>query len=308
MRHWQWLRTRPATTLLAGTAAIAIAGLGAHLWGQQSQAWTHEPAQQQYTSVRADVPSCMPPVAMTGTTPAAVKACYFGPEDATHTAVLMGDSVAGQWFPAMMEVFRRPGWRLLVLTKSPAPWWTSPSLRTYRPRVHRVHRLAQCRDCVPPEQAGGPGGDRASAAARSPLPMEQGTARVLQALAPAAKKLVVLQPTPVLPFDGPACLSRAQWRAPLLDSPAACTSPPVNDRAAPRSPKTPSPGPSSTMTNAHEALDMVDYVCPGDTCRAAHAKPDRLPRQPAPDGQLRRRPGQAAHQPTAAQRMSATKK
>ncbi|HEY1036337.1 MAG TPA: acyltransferase family protein [Pseudoxanthomonas sp.] len=52
---------------------------------------------------------------------AAVKPCVFGDERAPHTAVIMGDSVALQWFPAVRRIFDRPGWRLVVLTKSSCP-------------------------------------------------------------------------------------------------------------------------------------------------------------------------------------------
>ena len=55
-----------------------------------------------------------------------VNICAFGPREAEHTAVLMGDSIAGQWFPAMAKVFDRPGWRLLVLTKSSCPMVDEP--------------------------------------------------------------------------------------------------------------------------------------------------------------------------------------
>jgi peptidoglycan/LPS O-acetylase OafA/YrhL len=266
MRHWQWLRARPAATLLAGTAAIAIAGLSAHLWGQQSQTWMQEPAQQQYTTVRTDAPTLYAVGCDDWYRSAVVKACYFGPDDAPHTAVLIGDSVAGQWFPALEEVFRRPGWRLLVLTKSACPMVDEPF---FYERIGR--EFTECtawRNAAIAFLRSKPVDlvVMSSADARfTPTQWERGTARVLQALAPATKRLVVLQPTPTLPFDGPACLSRAQWRAPLLDLPTACTSSPVSDALSLT--KGAIARAVSTVANA-QALDMVDYVCPGGTCRA----------------------------------------
>lgn len=44
--------------------------------------------------------------------------CTFGSPNARHTVLLAGDSVVMQWFPAVRKAFNRPGWRLVVLTKS----------------------------------------------------------------------------------------------------------------------------------------------------------------------------------------------
>lgn len=49
---------------------------------------------------------------------AEVKPCIFGEPTAQHTAVIVGDSVAMQWFPAVRKLYQRPGWRLVALTKS----------------------------------------------------------------------------------------------------------------------------------------------------------------------------------------------
>jgi len=50
--------------------------------------------------------------------------CTYGPATATRTVVLLGDSHALQWFPAVEELALRNGWRLVSLTRSsctPAP-------------------------------------------------------------------------------------------------------------------------------------------------------------------------------------------
>lgn len=52
---------------------------------------------------------------------ARVKPCVFGEAGAKHTALLVGDSVVMQWFPAVRQTFDRPDWRLVVLTKSSCP-------------------------------------------------------------------------------------------------------------------------------------------------------------------------------------------
>ncbi|MGE4366221.1 acyltransferase family protein [Thermomonas sp.] len=52
---------------------------------------------------------------------AQVKPCVFGDHHATRTAVIIGDSVALQWFPAVRRIYAQHGWRLVVLTKSSCP-------------------------------------------------------------------------------------------------------------------------------------------------------------------------------------------
>ncbi|MEV3937256.1 acyltransferase family protein [Glycomyces sp. NPDC049804] len=44
--------------------------------------------------------------------------CYFGDTGSDTTVVLMGDSHAAQWFPAMEAIAQEQGWRLLTRTKS----------------------------------------------------------------------------------------------------------------------------------------------------------------------------------------------
>jgi hypothetical protein len=63
-----------------------------------------------------------------------VKPCAFGPKDARRTAVIMGDSVGLQWFPAWAEVFR--GWRIIALTKSSCPMVDAP---LYYPKLGREY-------------------------------------------------------------------------------------------------------------------------------------------------------------------------
>jgi len=45
--------------------------------------------------------------------------CVFGPSSARNVVVLVGDSHAAQWLPALQEIFRhRPDWRIVTYTKS----------------------------------------------------------------------------------------------------------------------------------------------------------------------------------------------
>jgi len=52
---------------------------------------------------------------------AIVKPCVFGSADSEKTVVLIGDSIAAQWFVAIPRIFTQPDWRVVVLTKSSCP-------------------------------------------------------------------------------------------------------------------------------------------------------------------------------------------
>ena len=52
---------------------------------------------------------------------AQIKPCIFGDPKASKTVLMLGDSVVMQWFPAVRQLYQRPGWRLVVLTKSSCP-------------------------------------------------------------------------------------------------------------------------------------------------------------------------------------------
>ena len=137
-----------------------------------------------------------------------VRACSFGPADAVHTAVLMGDSIGGQWFPAVAKVFDKPDWRLLVLTKSSCPMVDEPVFN------HRIGRsYTECatwrENALKEVVAQKP--DVVFLGSSSTYDFSQtqwldGTSRVLEALSPATGHVYVLRATPGLPFDGPACL------------------------------------------------------------------------------------------------------
>jgi len=50
------------------------------------------------------------------------QACVYGDPDATRTIALIGDSHAGQWFPAFEVVARERGWRLVLYVKVSCPF------------------------------------------------------------------------------------------------------------------------------------------------------------------------------------------
>jgi hypothetical protein len=138
----------------------------------------------------------------------------FGGAGADRLAVLWGDSMAAQWFPAASATFVRPGWRLVVITKSACPVAAVPvrSRRDERPDLacERWRRDA----------AGWIAGQKpdvlvlgsADAYPVAPAQWQAGLAVVLDAVAPVAGRVFVLAPTPTLPYSGTHCLARRAWQ------------------------------------------------------------------------------------------------
>ncbi|MBB5701184.1 hypothetical protein FHS76_001033 [Ochrobactrum daejeonense] len=52
--------------------------------------------------------------------------CEFGDVESSRIAVLVGDSVAGQWLPALEKIAKEDGWKLISITKSGCAYISIP--------------------------------------------------------------------------------------------------------------------------------------------------------------------------------------
>ncbi|HIW64009.1 MAG TPA: acyltransferase [Candidatus Stackebrandtia excrementipullorum] len=72
--------------------------------------------------------------------------CTYGDPDGDKTVVLMGDSHAAQWFPALNVIAEQEGWRLLPRTKSAC---SAPSVTVHNSILNREYReCVEWRDAV----------------------------------------------------------------------------------------------------------------------------------------------------------------
>ncbi|GAA2276975.1 SGNH hydrolase domain-containing protein [Glycomyces scopariae] len=62
--------------------------------------------------------------------------CWYGDPDGEKTVVLLGDSHAAQWFPALNQLAEASGWRLLVQAKANC---SVPAVDTYDPILEREY-------------------------------------------------------------------------------------------------------------------------------------------------------------------------
>jgi peptidoglycan/LPS O-acetylase OafA/YrhL len=151
--------------------------------------------------------------------------CVFGDPTATRTVVLIGDSHAAQWFPALERLAVHERFRLIAWTKSGCP--LAPGVHIYLPAIGRdyteclawsnnvLRRLAAMpqpsmvilgRTSTYLPQVLSPDGDQVGATRARRL-WGAGVATAVSRLERVADRVVVLRDTPHAPWDIPACIS-----------------------------------------------------------------------------------------------------
>lgn len=189
-----------------------------------------------------------------------LKPCVYGKADAPKTALLLGDSIGAQWFPALTAMLDPQQWRIVVLTKSSCPMVDEPffyqrigrdytECSTWRERA--IDWIRQN-----PVQWIFMGGT--ASPGFMPEQWEQGSRRILDRLASHADAIYVIEANPTLAFDGPGCLRQRPSEQ--------CTSAPAS---TPRYPEVARylQQAIAQQPKAHW-LETSSYVCPHDQCQA----------------------------------------
>jgi peptidoglycan/LPS O-acetylase OafA/YrhL len=199
-------------------------------------------------------------------------ACVFGDRDSATTVVLLGDSHAAQWFPALNRIAKEQGWRLLSRTKAGCP---APDVTIWQRSFSRAYTGCDAwRDEVlsdierrPPALVVAAGTRTESLVDRSSGARLEGTGRsgdewiagwdrTLSRLGEAGVPVAVLRDTPWAGVDMAACVagnasdpSRCDLPRSTLDSPA------YDVRRAAR---------AETATG----VDLSDVLCGSKVCPA----------------------------------------
>ena len=266
LRRWkQWLAF-PRAAVLASLTGMAVIGLMGNHWTRQAERIQQSPQLQHYAAARIDAPIIYKMGCDDWFHSADVRICSFGNENAEHTAVLIGDSHVGQWFPAVQKALDDSTWRLLVITKSSCPMVDEPFFyarigREYtecsqwrNAAIHRIQNIAP--DLL---VMGSTSSDFTS------QQWTEGTTRVLTRLSPASKRIFLLMDTPSLPFNGPDCLMRQAQRPIWLEQFNHCTAPAASQHAADIGHWLQTA--AARFPNVR-MLDMNAQVCPDGVCRA----------------------------------------
>lgn len=199
------------------------------------------------------------------------RACTYGDEDASFSVLLMGDSHAVQWLPALEDLAEREGWRLYSLTKSACPVpLTSVIVRGERLRDCDVwrraafERIAELRpDIVLAASLGRiyrvPG---ARTAERRERAWRRAWTRSLGVLRESAGRVFLLGDTPMWLEDPLQCLRKHRRDIGRCDT----------SRADALSSRTEATEREAAAQAGVTYLPTADLVCPGDPCRAVEGR------------------------------------
>jgi peptidoglycan/LPS O-acetylase OafA/YrhL len=267
IRHQARWIARPGVAVLAALGLMVATNVLCIAWFNTASAWQNSPNQQRYAKARVDAPIIYRMGCDDWYHSDRVRICAFGPDDAKHTAVLMGDSIGAQWFPAVATAFNRPDWRLLVLTKSSCPMVDEPM---FYPRIGRdyvecttwrKHALEQIASLRPDIVILG----SVQTSNFTQTQWVEGTTRVLKTISTSSGHIYLLRGTPHLPFDGPSCLSSQSWLPWLHASQSNCRAPAFDQQGN---------DVYQWLQEASErfdnvtTLDMSNIVCPSNECSA----------------------------------------
>ncbi|MCA1719900.1 MAG: acyltransferase [Actinobacteria bacterium] len=196
------------------------------------------------------------------------KPCVYGDPRGTKTMVLLGDSHAGQWLPAFIEIGKQAHWRVVLVAKVGCP---SADLRVWSPELDRAYRecsvwrqaalqhVAALHPDLVVHTANGnttrPVRGESSRQNLSPL-WRDGLVRTLIRLRPSVGRQVVLGDIPTTADDPVQCLASNPTDA------AAC--------ATPRARAVDSPQQQAERTAAARTgtpyIDVTPLLCTPVTC------------------------------------------
>jgi len=200
-----------------------------------------------------------------------VRPCYIGKPDSVRTVVLLGDSIMGQWFSMLPEIFPISTWRIIVLTKSSCPMVAHDFFYTRIGKVYEVcnvwrsNALKEISKLRPDVVFMG----GSSTNGFSKDEWISGTKEILNSLSQVSGKVLIVPGTPSLSFDGPACLARQIERFGGLNDNDACRAPnrlELSRRVT---------GYLQTVAKIYgnvDVLNLNELVCPNATCSAEMPK------------------------------------
>lgn len=267
LRHQAWWLSRRRVTVLGSVLIVTLVNALSMQWSQSASSHMADPSALRYESARLDIPGIYAEGCDDYFRSSVVRPCSFGLSTAHSTVVLIGDSIAGQWFPAVKRIAAERNWHLVVLTKSACPMVDEI---VFLGRIRREY--TECatwrRDALAYVAALRPEMvvlSTSAAGGFSKNQWAQGTSRVLRSISSSTKRIFILRGTPVLPFDGPSCLeSRAEnpVKSRRVPSCEAALSDVQNEMVMLALQEA-----SAGFVNAH-VVDMDDLVCPHGVCEA----------------------------------------
>lgn len=266
-RHRSLWLARPRMTVVVALALMVFASVMCLRWYNYASDLERSPQYQRLANAHADAPIIYRMGCDEWYSSDGLRVCGFGAKDARYTAVLLGDSIAGQWYPAVARAYEKPDWRLLVITKSSCPMVDEP---IFYQRIGRMYDECSTwrRRAVGYLVGMKPDVIILSSVFTYAFTARQwieGTGRILAPLASASGHVYLLRSTPHLPFDGPDCLAAHQGRPAWLAPLGACVAPDTdqaNEAVYGWLQEASRPYPNVSV------VDLNDRICPEHVCRA----------------------------------------
>lgn len=267
VRQQNSLLKRPGITALSALALMFVVNNVSLFWHDMANEQAQSPSLHCYNIARLDTPIIYR-IGCDGLYyDVQMRVCELGAPNAQHTVVLIGDSHAGQWAPTVADVFSRPEWRVLVITKSACPMVDEPYFYTRIGKYYKVctewrnNVLRYISKIHPDITLFGSSGTVDFTQSQ----WLDGTTKVLDILSAASDWVYLLRDTPSLPFDGPNCLAKYSIRPTFNLLHHTCSAPAYNAY------KNNVYGWRklivNNFTNAR-ILDMNEFICPMDQCMA----------------------------------------
>jgi hypothetical protein len=274
IRQNRWLAHSSNRSLAMGLCITLVAAGSSLAWRQMSIGWQHLPSQLSLTQARDELPA----VYASGchadfdSVTLNISRCTSGTASASFTIVLVGDSHAAQWYPALNEIATTKQWRLVSLTKSDCPAVYVPKVsatlgREYSECTAWWDEVLRWVEMTHPDLvvvASFYGQQFSNAEWLT------GTDRILQRLSAASKRVAVLKDTPHAGYDVPICYARAAWRLPIF--PLTCE-PTMRERGASAEVFRMLNQSVIPYDNAF-TVDMTPHICPKEPCQVL--RNDRL--------------------------------
>ncbi|MEP7347065.1 MAG: acyltransferase family protein, partial [Gemmatimonadaceae bacterium] len=273
VRYSRWLGMRPIQSLVLA-ASLTSVSIGAGLaWRRAAAREMRSPAQQAFQQAHDDLPRVYADNCHLTFFETTWPSCAYGDTASATTIVLLGDSHAAEWFPAIEHLARSERWRLISLTKSGCP---SASFKPYalalgRPYtecgVWRELALTRILDLRPKFVVMSNASQYVHASdARLRVTSNEwrdAEAETLQRLSAASIPTFVVRDSPIPGFDVPTCASRLTWRT--GNSSGQCD---ASRAIAVEHVAADAEAQAVTRSGTARLLDMTDAICGETVCPA----------------------------------------
>ena len=224
-RKSKWFIDRPDWINFSALGASVAAALIAYSAMLVAQRRVASPTQRVFAAAREDGMrhDCWGSPLDNATAP-----CVFGDPNGRSTIVLMGDSHAEHWLPAVDRIGKRRGWKVVVMVKPACPVADVPELvngrlkRQYtectewrRAMLRRIVALRPQAVILSSYDHYMPASGERSESQVTPTAWRDGLRRTYRVLSGAGINTVVMRDVPRPGFDVPACLSRRAAESPF---------------------------------------------------------------------------------------------